>query len=275
MPSNHSVLFLTVVLLCGTVQGQEIVAHRGASHDAPENTLAAFELAWEQRCDGIEGDFYLTADGKIVCIHDKDTKRTTGKNLVVEKSSLADLRVLDAGSWKGKQWGGEKIPTFAEVLKTVRPGGLFVIELKSKSQIVPVLAKELASLDTAKIRMLIISFDAETVRQCKKMIPNVPAHWLTKFRQSAPGGPFEPTAEQVAETVRQCGADGVGMKGMTEVIDETFVSRLRKSGCDEFHVWTIDSERDARYFRELGTYGITTNRPAEINAALKRQPDKK
>ena len=58
-----------------------LIAHRGASHEAPENTLAAFRLAWEQGADGIEGDFYLSKDGRIVCIHDKDTKRTAGKNL--------------------------------------------------------------------------------------------------------------------------------------------------------------------------------------------------
>lgn len=69
-----------------------IVAHRGASHDAPENTLAAFELAWEQGADAIEGDFHLTQDGHIVCLHDKDTKRTAGKKLVVGKSSLEELR---------------------------------------------------------------------------------------------------------------------------------------------------------------------------------------
>jgi glycerophosphoryl diester phosphodiesterase len=57
---------------------QMIVAHRGASYDAPENTLAAFKLAWQQQSDGIEGDFYLTADRQIVCIHDADTKRTAG-----------------------------------------------------------------------------------------------------------------------------------------------------------------------------------------------------
>ena len=60
-----------------------ITANRGASHDAPENTLAAFKLAWKQQADAIEGDFRLTADGKIVCIHDADTRRTCGVNLVV------------------------------------------------------------------------------------------------------------------------------------------------------------------------------------------------
>ncbi|MDA1056051.1 MAG: glycerophosphodiester phosphodiesterase family protein, partial [Planctomycetota bacterium] len=87
---------------CSTVShGQLIIAHRGGSHDAPENTLAAFRLAFEQGADGIEGDFYLTRDNRIVCIHDADTKRVADKTLVVAESSLAELKRLDVGSWKG------------------------------------------------------------------------------------------------------------------------------------------------------------------------------
>lgn len=66
----------------------QIVAHRGASADAPENPLAAFRLAWKQGADVIEGDFYLTKDHRIVCIHDGDTQRVAGKHLVVAESTL-------------------------------------------------------------------------------------------------------------------------------------------------------------------------------------------
>ena len=70
----------------------DIVAHRGASFDALENTLSAFQLAWQQGADAIEGDFRLTADGQIVCLHDGDTGRMTGQHLVVAASSYATLR---------------------------------------------------------------------------------------------------------------------------------------------------------------------------------------
>lgn len=86
---------------------QLIVAHRGASYDAPENTLAAFRLAFEKDADGIEGDFYLTSDNRIVCIHDSDTERVAGKKLIVAKSTLAELKQLDVGSWKDKKWHAE------------------------------------------------------------------------------------------------------------------------------------------------------------------------
>ena len=269
-------LVLTMISLsASSAWAQLVVAHRGASHEAPENTLAAFRLAWEHGCDGIEGDFYLTADGHIVCIHDKDTKRTTGSKHVVESSKLEKLRALDAGRWKGDRWSGEKIPTFEEVYQTVPDDGLFVIELKSKSQIVPVLAEELARLHSGEIRLLIISFDADTVRACKQHLPDVPVHWLTKFTRSSPFSGYQPTAEKVAKTIRDCGADGVGMKGMTSVIDRGFISRLILAGCPEYHVWTIDSETDAKYFQSLGVYGITTNRPREIGKTIRvNQPSR-
>src|SRR5687768_9550612 len=99
-----------------SASGQHIIAHRGASHDAPENTLAAFKLAIEQGADGFEADFYLAKDGRVVCLHDPDTKRVAGKKLLVREASFAELRALDVGIWKGPQWKGERLPTLEEVL---------------------------------------------------------------------------------------------------------------------------------------------------------------
>ncbi len=250
------------------VHSQVIVAHRGASHDAPENTLAAFRLAWEQGADGIEADFYRTRDGQIVCIHDADTERTTGVRRRVESSTLAELRQLDAGRWKGPQWAGERIPTFAEVLQTVPEGGLFFIELKSKTPIVPLLAEELRRLDPQDRQLRIITFDKPTVGACRDQIPEVPVQWLTSFKQSQQAESSRPTAEEIAETVRRRDAEGVGMKGDRQVIDQAFIQRLQDGGCETFHVWTIDSPDDARHFQQLGAFGITTNRPAVIREAI-------
>ena len=99
-----------------------IIAHRGASADAPENTLAAFRLAWQQGADGIEGDFRLTSDGRIVCFHDDDTARVAGISLIVEETPLTKLRTLDVGAWKGKPWQGERIASLEEVLAEVPAG---------------------------------------------------------------------------------------------------------------------------------------------------------
>lgn len=248
---------------------QMIVAHRGASFDAPENTLAAFRLAWQQQSDGIEGDFYLTADQQIVCIHDPDTERTAGVKLEVESSTLGQLRELEYGSWKDPKWRGEAIPTLEQVWETVPDGKLFVIELKSKRAIAPVLAAQLERLYDKRIQVLIIAFDQPTVAACKELMPTVRAHWLTRFEPDSSGSEFEPTAAVVAETVKRLGAEGVGMKAQREVIDSGFARQLKQAGCGEFHVWTVDSVEDAKYFQSLGVVGITTNRPGEVGTAIR------
>jgi hypothetical protein len=104
-----------------SASGQLIVGHRGASHDAPENTIAAYKLAIEQGADAFEGDYWLGADGHIMCLHDADTKRVGGKKLSVTKAPFDELRALDVGSWKDPKWHGEKIPTLDEV-EEVFPG---------------------------------------------------------------------------------------------------------------------------------------------------------
>lgn len=250
---------------------QSIVAHRGASYDAPENTLAAFRLAWQQASDGIEGDFYLTRDNEIVCIHDATTERTTEADLNVQSSDLGALRTLDAGKWKAARFAGEPIPTFEEVFETVPENGLFVIELKSKSEIVPVLVEQIRRIQSRRdrsCRLLVISFDAATVKAFKELMPDVTAHWLTGFDRDRNDGTWTPEAASVAATVRQCRADGVGMKAVRDVVDRAFVETLRRGGCAAFHVWTIDEPADARYFQSLGAEAITTNRPALIRRAV-------
>ena len=132
-------------LLCmASAFGQEIVAHRGASADAPENTLAAFKLAWEQGADAIEGDFYLSADHEIVCIHDKDTERTAPGQAVrkVSESTLDQLKQLDVGKWKGERFQGERIPTIEEVFAVIPKGKKILIEIKCGPEIKSRLLKE-------------------------------------------------------------------------------------------------------------------------------------
>src|SRR4051794_20206839 len=100
----------------------QIIAHRGASHDAPENTLAAVRLAWAQHADAVEIDVHLTRDGRLAVIHDPDTQRTAGIPQLVTETTLADLQRLDAGAWKGASFAGEKIPALEDVFALVPAG---------------------------------------------------------------------------------------------------------------------------------------------------------
>jgi glycerophosphoryl diester phosphodiesterase len=109
-PSCRWLLLFVVSAAAGDrARAVEIIAHRGESADAPENTLAAFRLAWERRVTAIELDVHLTKDDRLVVCHDADTKRTTGETLTIAKSTLADLRTLDAGRWKGERWTGGRL----------------------------------------------------------------------------------------------------------------------------------------------------------------------
>ena len=113
----------------------QIIAHRGASGDAPENTLAAFRLAWEQEADGIEMDLHLSRDGKIVVFHDKTLRRTAGVRGRVCDKTWDELRCLDVGLWKDPRWRGERIPLLEEALEVVPLGKSVWLELKGGPEI--------------------------------------------------------------------------------------------------------------------------------------------
>ena len=113
------------------------IAHRGASYDAPENTLAAAKLAWEMNVDAVEVDIHLSKDNKIMVIHDGNTKRTTGEDFIVIDTNSDVLRKLDAGSFKGEKFKGEKIPFLEEIIETIPEGKKLVVELKSRDHVLP------------------------------------------------------------------------------------------------------------------------------------------
>jgi glycerophosphoryl diester phosphodiesterase len=269
--SASNVVLLTAslsLMTCSEAVGQAIVGHRGASYDAPENTVAAFRLAWEQNADGIEGDFYVTQDQQVVCIHDADTKRTAGRKLDVAKSTLAELRELEYGEWKDKEFKGEPIPTFADVMDCVPAGKLFVIELKTGPEIVMPLKAEIERLKPDLKNLLIIAFRKDTIMAVKRELPLIRTHWLTGYKKDEATGVVHPTREEVAEALKSTGADGLGTQSNRDVVTPEFIAGLKSQGMKEFHVWTVDKPDDARYFMELGAVGITTNRPAFIRAAL-------
>ncbi|MEM9588439.1 MAG: glycerophosphodiester phosphodiesterase, partial [Planctomycetota bacterium] len=250
---------LPTLVLVTVAEGQMIVAHRGASADAPENTLAAFQLAWEQGADAIEGDFYLSADHRIVALHDTSTKRTSGIDWDVRKHTLKELRTLDVGSWKAPQFAREKIPTLEEVASTVPDGKTFLIEVKDQLHLVPHLAKSLQSLFTAKVleppQVRIICFDDGVISRCKTLIPEVQAFWLTSFKTDVIGR-TRPPIQSILATLEATRADGLDCKAANH-IDADFVRQLRARRY-QFHVWTVDQPEIAARFQRLGVDSITT-----------------
>lgn len=261
---------VAMTVMCMSVTsalGQLIIAHRGASYDAPENTMTAFRLAIEQGADGFEGDFYVTHDGPLICLHDKDTERVAGTKLSVTKAPFATLRGLDVGSWKGLQWKDERMPTMDEVLAFVPAGKKVYLELKSNAEIVTPMARAIAACKLTPEQIVIISFHDEAVAEAKRQLPHLKAYWLTDYKEQQDGS-LKPTADEVIATLRRTGADAVSSKALPEHFNAAFIKRLREAGYEEFHVWTVDDPAIARFYCELGVSSITTNRPGWLREQL-------
>jgi glycerophosphoryl diester phosphodiesterase len=247
-----------------------VIAHRGAADDAPENTVAAFKLAWQQGVDGIEGDFRLTADGEIVCIHDADTKRTAGQASKVADATLAELRQLDVGSWKGEPWRGARIPTLDEVLATVPEGKQMFIEIKCGPQILPALKQVLAGSGLRSGQAVVASFDAKVINEAKRLLPQLKALWLTDFK---PGliARVRPSARGILQTLDKTGADGVGCRAHP-VVDQAFMQTLRTAQ-KEGHIWTVDDVPMAKRYLQLGVNSLTSNRAGWLKQQLRSEVD--
>ena len=259
---NFVVLVLLASASCSL--GQAIVAHRGASHDAPENTLTAFRLAWKQGADAIEGDFHLTKDQHIVCLHDADLKRTSNDPREIAKMTLAEARQVDVGAWKHPRFKGERIPTLPEVLALVPQGKRLFLEIKCGPEIMAPLGRMRLSPD----KVVIISFNREVIRQCREQLPSLKAHWLTSYEENE-AGQWKPTEKEVRKTLREINASGLDTKADPARVTPAFVAILREAKL-EFHCWTVDDVALAKRFQALGVDSITTNRPAWLRAEMEK-----
>jgi len=268
--------FSLAILFCHSTDfafGQLVIGHRGASAEAPENTLASFNLAWQRGADGVEGDFYLSADGHIVCIHDADTERVAGVKHLVAETTLVELQKLDVGAWKDEKWRGEKIPTIEEVLATVPTGKKIFIELKVGPEIVEPLQSVLSASPLRAEQIILISFDEKTIAACEKRMPHLRSHWLTSYKKQEDGS-WQPTPEEVAATIRRIRSDGLGSQANLDFVDQAFFEKFRAAGEDEFHVWTVNQRDVARRYQKLGAWSITTDRPGWLRKQLSKTSSK-
>ncbi len=243
-----------------------IIAHRGASGDAPENTLAAFNLAWEQGADGMECDVHQAQDHHIVCIHDSDTKRVSNESLEVSQSKVEALKQLDVGSWKGLEWKGERIPTLVETLEAIPSEKLAVVEIKTGPSILPAFYQVLERSSFDETKLIVISFDAEVIHQLKEDSPQIKAYWLTAFMGNKPEG-FKPGVKRILDTLSRIGADGLGAQNH-EAVNEELVEALKNAEM-ELNIWTVDEIAEAKRYQELGVSSISTNFPARIIEGLR------
>jgi glycerophosphoryl diester phosphodiesterase len=247
------------------MDGVEIIAHRGSSLLAPENTRAAMELAWQEGADAMEADFRLSRDGQIVCMHDASLKRTTGIDRRVADCSLEELRTYDAGSWKGPQFAGERIPTLEEMLSMIPPGKRFYVEVKSGLEIVEPLHDVIGASSLQKEQIVLIGLQLAVVTAIKQAIPECRAYWVVEFRR-AETGQWQPNVREIIGTAKRARLDGLDLMAAGP-IDAPLVKRINTAGM-ELCVWTVDDPERARRLIDLGVRRITTNRPGWLKQQI-------
>src|SRR5688572_19912301 len=234
----------------------ELIAHRGASGDAPENTLSAMKLAWAQDADAIELDLWLSKDGRLVVFHDADTKRFEEQPRKVPELTWDELQNLDVGTWKSGQV--ERIPTLESILATVPPGRRAVLEIKSGPEILPELARVLEASGKQPADLAIITFKHDTLVESKKIFPKIEHYFLHGYKKDPETGQY-PELREVIRLCKEAGCDGLDLQ-FEWPITKTFVDQVKLSGL-KFIVWTVNDAAVVNRMIEAGVDGITTDRP--------------
>ncbi|MFJ5675585.1 glycerophosphodiester phosphodiesterase family protein [Streptomyces sp. NPDC093097] len=244
------------------------IAHRGSSHDLPEHTLPAYEQAIADGADALECDVRLTADGHLVCLHDRRVDRTSDGSGTVSRMTLAQLSELDFGSWKGT--GPQRLLPLEQLLDLAtaapRPVGL-AIETKHPTRHSGRVETELVRLlhrfgltaprSTATPRMQLMSFSRTAVRRLHRLAPTLPTVHLVEHPVLLPGLPLPAPA----------GARIIGIDLQLIRARPDHIARLHTAGF-AVHVWTVDEPQDIELCLRLGVDAIITNRPALVRAKL-------
>lgn len=231
------------------------IGHRGESSTAPENTLAAFRLAWEHNAEGVELDIHLSNDNRIMVIHDGNTKRTSGADLEIKDASSEELKKLDVGVFKDSIYLNERIPFLEEVISILPEGKKLVIEIKCNSDVLPIL-KQMVDNSGKKAQIILISFNWDVILEAKKMSPEIPCYWLSSKKE---------TLYARLEEAAKEGLDGLDLH--YSVIDETLMTKARELSLDII-VWTVDKPDEAQRLINLGVKTITTNSTAWLRSQV-------
>ena len=236
-----------------------VLAHRGASADAPENTLAAFHLAMEQGADGVELDVWRCGSGEVVVHHDEDTTRTSGVPRRVSSAGLAELRALDVGAWKHERFRGERIPLLAEVLEAL-PTALVNVELKSRSGRDLALARAAASVIRragAGGRVVVSSFDWRLLAAFRLAAPEVATGLVFDGRK----------AWRLRTFLGIRGLRPAAVHPDKRLATDARIAAWTSRGL-EVNVWTVDDPEEAARLARAGASALITNVPGAIRAAL-------
>ncbi|WP_406495827.1 glycerophosphodiester phosphodiesterase [Streptomyces sp. NBC_00846] len=263
----------------------QVIAHRGASNDAPEHTLAAYRKAIEDGADALECDVRLTADGHLVCVHDRRVNRTSNGRGAVSALELSELAALDFGSWKDREesespdWDpvpGEltsvlTLERLLELVTETRAAGRplqLAIETKHPTRWAGQVEERLLHLlkrfeldapsadGPSPVR--IMSFSARSLHRIQVASPTLPTVYLMQFVSPRLRDGRLPAGARIA---------GPGMRIVRS--HPGYIERLHRAG-HRAHVWTVDEPEDVELCIDLGVEAIITNRPKQVLSQLRR-----
>ncbi len=238
-----------------------VIAHRGASAYAPENTLAAFQRAAEQDADAIELDVDLTRDGHVIVMHDDTIDRTTDGQGRVADLALEDIRRVDAGTWRSAEFKGERVPLLAEVLDAVGQRLLINIELKSRGWRDYGLEAKVADLIARHElidRVLLSSFNPLALRRAKHINPHLACALLY-----APDQSLALRGTWLAPLIPQLNARHPHYSQVTKAVVEQFHAQGLV-----VNTWTVNQAGAIHAMQQAGVDGIIGDDPLLIRETV-------
>lgn len=249
-----------------------IIGHRGASAHAPENTLCAFDRAFEAGADGIEFDVRLARDGVPVVIHDATLKRTALRDERVASLTSVELNRVDAGTWFNlrrperarAEYAKAFVPTLSQVLDLYGASATLYLEMKCELAEAPALALAVVELIRSRPpleRLIVKSFTHEAVREIKRLAPEIRTAALFERKLSRP----LLSARRIVEQALACGADEISLQ--RTLVSRRIVEEAARAGL-KVVVWTVDDPAWIARARRYQLQALITNDPALMRAAL-------
>ncbi|OJJ22225.1 hypothetical protein BKI52_08050 [marine bacterium AO1-C] len=235
-----------------------MIAHRGASGQAPENTLAAVKLAMDQKADMIEIDVFLTKDGHLVVLHDETVDRTTNGQGLIEAMTLEEARKLDAGSWFSSKYQGEKIPTLDKVMQVVKGKTQLLIEIKKSGRNITQKVVDLVKAHKAHKWCVVQSFDPKVAVRLREINAPLERHQLVlgNFPLFLPYHYNKKLSKGKITQYKQADA----INSMYLFTTKSIIDRIHRQKQKVF-VWTVNQPKDMRKLLQMGVDGLITDFP--------------
>lgn len=245
-----------------------IIAHRGASSVAPENSLSSVIAAWNLGIKAVEIDIRHSADDSIVVIHDSNTQRVGDVKMIVNKTKLSSLKTVDIGSKKDPIFSGEKIPTLNEVLLTLPANSKIIIEIKSNISILHALTELLNKTKLHYWQIEFICYNIKLLGELKKLFPQYKMLWLLNLDYNIPAFLYAVSPKKIMTKLEKYQLDGIDCWA-GKILNASFINTFVNEGYSVY-AYTINQLAKAQILLQWGIDGITTDHPGWLQNQLNK-----